>query len=116
MRDHNYFVYILASRRNGTLYIGVTNDILRRTWEHRNGCVEGFAKKHRVHTLVWYEIHEDIRAAIDREKELKGWNRAWKIKLIEKDNSGWNDLYERLVAPPELRISADIPASESAPR
>jgi putative endonuclease len=96
MREHLYYVYILASSRNGTLYAGVTNDVLRRTWEHRNKLVDGFTKKHGVHMLVWYELHEDIREAIAREKQLKRWNRAWKVKLIEKENSDWNDLYDRL--------------------
>jgi len=97
MREHLYYVYILASRRNGTLYIGVSNDIMRRTWEHRNDLVEGFTRKYGVHRLVYYEIYDDINVAIAREKQLKGWNRAWKIKLIENNNSGWNDRYERLL-------------------
>ena len=96
MRDRCYYVYMLASGRNGTLYIGVTNDIARRTWQHRNGEVEGFTKKYGVHILVWYEVHGDVHAAIAREKQLKGWNRAWKIRMIEKNNSGWNDLYDRM--------------------
>jgi putative endonuclease len=96
MKAHRYYVYMLASGRNGTLYIGVTNDLLRRTWEHRNGVAEGFTKKYGVHILVWYEVHGDIATAIAREKQLKGWNRSWKIRLIETDNSGWNDLYDRL--------------------
>ena len=96
MHDHQYYVYILASRRNGTLYIGVTNDIERRVSEHRDGLIEGFTKQYGVHILVWYEIHNDIHAAIAREKQLKGWNRAWKIRLIEENNSGWNDIYDRL--------------------
>jgi putative endonuclease len=96
MKEHNYFVYMLASRRNGTLYIGVTNAILRRTWTHMNDLVEGFTKKYGVHRLVWFETYGDINAAIAREKQLKGWNRAWKIKLIEKTNPGWNDLYRRM--------------------
>ena len=87
---------MLASRRNGTLYVGVTNDIARRVWEHKTGVVEGFTKKHDVHLLVWYETYGDINDAIAREKQLKGWNRAWKIRLIEEHNSGWNDLYEAL--------------------
>lgn len=91
-----YYVYILASCRNGTLYIGVTNDLVRRVWEHKNGTAEGFTKKHDVHLLVWYETHGDINDAIAREKQLKGWNRTWKIRLIEEHNSGWNDLYEKL--------------------
>ena len=91
-----YYVYMLASRRNGTLYIGVTNDLSRRTWEHKEGIAEGFTKKYDVHALVWYETHADINDAIAREKQLKGWNRAWKVRLIEEHNSGWNDLYEML--------------------
>ena len=91
-----YYVYMPASRRNGTLYIGVTNDIGRRVWEHKNDLAEGFTRKYGVHILVWYETHEDINTAIAREKQIKGWNRAWKIRLIEKENSGWNDLYEKL--------------------
>ena len=97
MREHLYYVYILASRRNGTLYVGVSNDVLRRTWEHKSDLIEGFTKKYGVHLLVWFEEHSDIRDAIDREKQIKGWNRAWKIKLIEKENPGWNDLYERII-------------------
>ncbi|HEY0282414.1 MAG TPA: GIY-YIG nuclease family protein [Rhizomicrobium sp.] len=91
-----YYVYMLASQRNGTLYTGVTNDIGRRIWEHKSDLVEGFTKKYGVHILVWYEVYEDINVAIAREKQIKGWNRAWKIRLIEKENSGWNDLYEKL--------------------
>lgn len=91
-----YWVYILASRMHGTLYIGVTNDIARRVWEHRNGKGSEFAKQYRVHRLVYFEPHEDIRLAIQREKTLKEWKRAWKIALIEKDNPEWRDLYEEL--------------------
>lgn len=97
MREHLYYVYMLASRRNGTLYIGVSNDIVRRTWEHKSDLVDGFTKRYGVHILVWYEWHEDVNAAILREKRMKRWNRAWKIALIEKGNSGWNDRYDRLV-------------------
>jgi putative endonuclease len=89
-----YFVYILASKRNGTLYIGVTNDLDRRTMQHKLGVVPGFTKKYGVSILVYFESHERIEDAIVREKQLKGWNRAWKIKLIERDNSGWNDLFK----------------------
>jgi len=110
MREHLYYVYMLASRRNGTLYVGVSNDVMRRTWEHKNELVEGFTKKHGVHVLVWYELYDDINMAIAREKQLKRWNRAWKIKLIEKLNSGWNDLYERLLG--EISLP-DIPGSPS---
>jgi len=91
-----YYVYMLASCRNGTLYIGVTNDLARRIWEHKNGLAEGFTKNYGVQRLVWHETHEDINEAIAREKQLKGWNRAWKIRLIEEHNSGWNDLFERI--------------------
>jgi putative endonuclease len=96
MRDHIYFVYILASRRNGTLYVGVTNDVVRRTWEHKKDIHAGFTKKYGIHILVWYEVHGSIHEAIAREKRIKRWNRDWKIKLIEKENSGWNCLWERL--------------------
>ncbi len=113
MREHLYFVYILASRRNGTLYIGVTNDVMRRAWEHKNKVAEGFTKKYAVHILVWYELFGDIGDAIAREKQLKGWNRAWKIRLIEKANSGWNDLYDRLLGETCL---PDLPGSPSPSR
>jgi putative endonuclease len=103
-------VYILASRRNGALYIGVTNEIMRRTWEHKSEFVSGFTKKYGVHILVWYELHQDVNEAIAREKRMKRWNRAWKIKLIEKHNSGWNDLYDRLLG--EISVP-DVPGSPS---
>jgi putative endonuclease len=111
MREHVYFVYILASRRNGTLYTGVTNDVLRRAWEHKSGLVSGFTKRYGVHILVWFEAHTDIHEAIAREKQIKGWNRAWKIRPIEDQNSGWNDLYERLlgtIAVPDLPGSPSL--------
>lgn len=92
-----YAVYMVASRRNGTLYTGVSGDLLNRIWQHRNNTADGFTRKHGVHRLVWYELHHDIRAAITREKQIKRWNRAWKIRLIEKENSGWNDLFTRIV-------------------
>jgi putative endonuclease len=97
MREHLYYVYILASRRNGTLYIGVTNDIMRRSREHKNGLIAGFTKRYGVHMLVWYELYEDANEAIAREKRMKRWNRTWKIRLIERTNSGCNDLYDRLL-------------------
>ena len=92
-----YYVYMLASRRNGTLYTGVTSDLIGRTWQRKGKVIAGFTRKYGVHILVWYEIYEDVNAAIAREKQIKGWNRAWKIRLIEKTNSGWNDLYEALI-------------------
>jgi putative endonuclease len=90
-----YFVYIMASRRNGTLYIGLTSDIERRTHEHKTGFYGGFTKRYRVHMLVWYEIHNDINEAIRREKQLKKWNRKWKLRLIEKHNPKWQDLVDK---------------------
>ena len=93
----SYFVYILASKRNGTLYVGVTNDLSRRTWEHKEKLVPGFTKRFGVDILVWYEIHDDINQAIVREKQIKSWNRAWKLRLIERHNSGWNDLVPGLI-------------------
>ena len=89
-----YYVYIMASKKNGTLYIGVTNDLIRRVWEHKNDVVEGFTKKYGVHHLVWYQDTNDIDAAIQREKQIKKWNREWKINLIQKENPEWLDLYE----------------------
>ena len=94
----HYFVYILASRRNGTLYVGVSNRIGRRSIEHRLELNEGFTKKYHVHRLVYYEIYTDIKEAIEREKQLKWWKRAWKIKLIESKNLQWEDLYKRIIA------------------
>lgn len=90
-------VYMLASQRNGTLYIGVTSDLIKRVWEHKQDFIEGFTKKYDVHDLVWYEQHADMLAAIAREKALKEWKRAWKLELIEKTNPEWKDLYEGLV-------------------
>ena len=95
---NQYYVYILASKRNGTLYIGMTNNLLRRIWEHKNDLAEGFTKKYGVHLLVWYEVAGTALVAITREKQLKKWNRAWKIRLIEAMNPEWNDLYDSLRA------------------
>ena len=89
-------VYILASKRNGTLYVGVTSDLVKRVWEHRNNLLEGFTKRYGVHDLVWYEMHEDMESAIQREKRLKEWKRKWKLQLIERTNPKWEDLYERI--------------------
>ena len=95
---NQYYVYILASKRNGTLYIGMTNNLLRRIWEHKNDLAEGFTKKYGVNLLVWYEVAGTALVAITREKQLKKWNRAWKIRLIEAMNPEWNDLYDSLRA------------------
>ncbi len=91
-----FYVYILANKYNGTLYIGVTNDLVRRIWEHKTDAVDGFTKKYHVHRLVWYEVAGTSPVAIAREKQLKKWNRAWKIRLIEKMNPEWKDLYDEI--------------------
>lgn len=92
-----YFVYILASKRNGTLYTGVTNNLIKRIHEHKNGLVEGFTNKYGVHTLVYFEEHSDIDQAILREKQMKKWKREWKLNLIEKLNPEWRDLYGEVI-------------------
>jgi len=92
-----YYVYILANKKNGTLYIGVTNNLLKRIYEHKNDFVEGFTKKYQVHLLVYYEQINEIAAAITREKQLKKWKRQWKIRLIKEMNKDWNDLYGDLI-------------------
>ena len=88
------FVYIMASRRNGTLYLGVTSDLPKRTWEHREGIVEGFTKRYGCKMLVWYEQHDDIEEAILRERRMKEWKRAWKLRVVEEMNPDWDDLFE----------------------
>ena len=93
---NTYFVYILASKRNGTLYIGVTGDLIKRVYEHKNDMVKGFTKKYSVHRLVYYEETPDILSAIEMEKRLKKWNRKWKIRLIERFNPNWDDLYDEV--------------------
>jgi putative endonuclease len=93
-----FYVYILASKPQGTLYIGVTKDLVRRAHEHRTGVVAGFTKKYSVHRLVHFEAHDSIEAAITREKQMKEWRRAWKIELLEKENPRWEDLYPVLAA------------------
>ena len=90
-------VYLLASRRNGTLYTGVTSDLVKRVWEHKQHFVEGFTKKYDVTTLVWYEMHETMESAIQREKAIKNWKRVWKINVIEAMNPQWQDLYDDLL-------------------
>lgn len=95
--ENRYYVYILASKRNRTLYIGVTSNLIKRIYEHKNNLIEGFTKKYNIHNLVYYEITEDVNSAITREKQLKIWKRNWKIELIEKNNPGWKDLYFELI-------------------
>ncbi len=93
-------VYILPSRRNGTLYVGVTSDLVKRAWQHRDDAVEGFSRRYGVHLLVHFEQHATMAAAITREKQLKKWNRAWKLRLIEDGNPEWRDLWPELLGPP----------------
>ena len=97
MNREQYYVYILASQRNGTLYIGVTSNLIKRVYEHKNNLVGGFTQKYDVHRLVYFETTDDINNAIRREKQIKKWNRDWKIELIEKNNPDWRDLYFDLV-------------------
>ena len=95
--DKQPAVYILASKRNGTLYIGVTSDLVKRIWEHKQNMVDGFSKRYSIHQLVWYEMHESMESAIDREKRLKEWKRKWKLELIEVTNPNWQDLYHTII-------------------
>ncbi|MGA7072375.1 GIY-YIG nuclease family protein [Bradyrhizobium sp.] len=92
----NYYVYITASRKDGAIYLGVTNDLVRRVYEHRTKAVPGFTSKYNITRLVWFEIYDDAVSAISREKELKKWKRSWKVQLIEAENPQWNDLYESI--------------------
>lgn len=93
----SYYVYLLASGRNGTLYVGVTIDLIRRVWEHKNDVVDGFTKTYGVHRLVWFEMADGPEVAIVREKQIKKWNRKWKLQLIEASNPDWKDLYDELI-------------------
>ncbi|WP_374375473.1 GIY-YIG nuclease family protein [Dongia sp.] len=94
---HYAWVYIMTNAPNGTLYVGVTTDLVKRVWEHRTGALPGFTKQHGLKRLAYFESHDDINAAIQREKHLKKWRRDWKIELIERDNPRWDDLYEGLL-------------------
>ena len=95
--DKAYYVYLLASERYGTLYTGMTSDLIKRARQHRESVVAGFTKKYQVKQLVWYEIHQDVHAALTREKQIKKWNRAWKINLIQQNNPLWRDLYQDVI-------------------
>ncbi|MBL7987524.1 MAG: GIY-YIG nuclease family protein [Chlorobi bacterium] len=92
----SYYVYILASKKYGTLYVGMTNDLIRRIYQHKHDIIEGFTAKYKTHLLVYFEQGNDVRAIIEREKQLKKWNRLWKLELIEKTNPEWRDLYPEL--------------------
>ena len=93
----DYFVYLMASKKNGTLYVGVTNNLIRRVYEHKNGRIEGFTSRYAVHQLVWFEVTPAIEAAIQKEKQIKNWTREWKMALIEQTNPEWRDLYDTLL-------------------
>ncbi len=95
--DKAFCVYMLASGRNGTLYVGVTSNLGQRVWQHKEGLVGGFTKEHAVKMLVWFEQHESAEAAITREKQIKKWNRAWKVRMVEETNPYWHDLYPSIV-------------------
>ena len=95
--ERAFCVYILASKRNGALYVGITSNLAQRTWQHKEGLADGFTKEYGIKLLVWYEQHENAESAITREKQIKKWNRAWKIRLIEKSNPYWNDLYPEII-------------------
>ena len=91
-----FCVYMLANSKRGTLYVGVTSDLAKRVWEHKQGLADGFTKRYSIKELVWYEAHGDVMAAITREKQIKKWNRIWKVELIEEFNPEWRDLYEEI--------------------
>ena len=90
-------VYILANKKNGTLYVGVTSNLVKRIWEHKNNMVDGFTERYGIHLLVWYEWHDDMESAIEREKRIKDWKRVWKLDLIERNNPNWTDLYSTVL-------------------
>ena len=94
--DKQYWVYILASKRNGTLYCGVSSDLIKRVWQHKNDVIDGFTKKHQVKRLVYFEAHQEVQSALDREKRIKKWKRDWKLRLIEEKNPEWRDLYDQI--------------------
>lgn len=91
-----YYVYIMASKKNGTLYIGITNDLIRRVYEHRNDLIDGFTRRYGIHKLIYFEQTDDVLSAIQREKQLKKWHRKWKVDLIEQENPEWRDLYDEI--------------------
>jgi putative endonuclease len=116
MRKRQPAVYLLASKPNGTLYVGVTSNLVQRVWQHRNGVVDGFTKRYSVHRLVWFEMADRMDSAIQREKQIKKWNRAWKIEMIERTNPHWRDLWPALLGEVESVLDEKLdsrPRSES---
>ena len=97
MSEKYYYVYVLANKPRGTTYVGVTSNLVERVWQHKQEQVDGFTNRYGLKSLVWYEQHEDVQEAILREKQIKNWNRLWKIELIESGNPEWNDLYETII-------------------
>ena len=97
MSEKYYYVYVLANKPRGTTYVGVTSNLVQRVWQHKQEPVDGFTKRYGLKSLVWYEQHEDVQQAILREKQIKNWNRIWKIELIESGNPEWNDIYETII-------------------
>ncbi len=97
MSEKYYYVYVLANKPRGTTYVGVTSNLVERVWQHKQEQVDGFTKRYGLKSLVWFEQHEDVQEAILREKQIKNWNRLWKIELIESGNPEWNDLYETII-------------------
>lgn len=95
--NQEYYVYLMASKRNGTLYTGMTSDLIKRVWQHKTGAADGFTSKYKVNSLVYYETHGDVMEAIKREKNIQAWKRLWKIRLIEEGNPSWDDLYETIL-------------------
>ncbi len=111
-REKQFFVYLLASQKNGTLYLGVTSDLPKRIWQHKSKLVDGFTEKHNVNKLVWFQECADAESAILREKQLKMWKRAWKIRLIEIDNPEWLDLYDSIIGDETQQIPGFLPSQE----
>jgi putative endonuclease len=97
MQDRQYYVYMMSNQPYGTLYVGITNDLVRRVWEHKNGFVDGFTDRHELKRVVWYEIHGSAYEAIRREKLIKKWHRDWKVNRVQEMNPGWEDLYSKII-------------------
>ena len=105
--EKQYYVYIMAKARNSTFYVGMTSDLIGRVWQHKHGVADGFTKKYEIKMLVYYEAHHDVNEAIRREKQIKKWNRPWKMRLVETTNRDWQDLYATLTGEPDPRLRGD---------
>jgi putative endonuclease len=114
MDEKAYYVYIMAKGRNSTFYTGVTSDLIKRVWQHKNDLADGFTKKYEIKNLVYYEVHMDVNEAIKREKQLKKWNRPWKMRLVETMNRNWNDLYNTIIGQePDPRLCGEDTIGET---